>query len=120
MTRWVLAALLLLGSPAAAQPTDPEKPLLPRITPDCRKSPADEIVVCGSRDERSPFRLPPPPAAFDWKGTVNSVSRERNDLFDQGETGIGSCSNVGPGGPFGCTFKNWKHRDQQRGTRRNR
>jgi hypothetical protein len=100
---------------AAAQVVDPEKPLLPRITPDCRKPDPNEIVVCGSRDERSPYRLPPPPPpVFDWRGSAPSVSRERNGLFDVGETGIGSCSNVGPGGPFGCTFKQWKHQEQQR------
>jgi len=111
----ILIAAAALPLPAAAQQIDPEKPLLPRITPDCRRPDPNEIVVCGERDARSPYRLPPPPPPiFDWKGSTPSVSRERNALFDVGETGIGSCSNVGPGGPIGCTFKQWKHREQQR------
>jgi hypothetical protein len=117
----MLTALLLLPVPAAAQQIDLERPLLPRITPDCGKPNPEEIIVCGERDARSPYRLPaPPPAVFDWKGSVASVSRERNDLFDQGETGIGSCSNVGPGGAIGCTFKQWKHREQQQRSRKYR
>jgi len=117
--RLVLSLAAASPAAAAAQEVDSEKPLLPRITPDCRKPDPNEIVVCGDRGERSPYRLPPPPPpVFDWRSATPGVSRERNALFDVGETGIGSCSNVGPGGPFGCTFKQWKHREQQRRSRK--
>ena len=105
---------IYLDSPASAQ-ADPGvqgPPSPPKIIRDCRNVPKDEIVVCGTQ-ERSPYRLPEPSPRFDPQGGVDSVSRERNNLFDVGETGIGSCSNVGPGGPFGCTFKQWKHKEQQ-------
>ena len=111
-------ALLLVGllpaAPAAA-PADPEvqgPPAPPKIIPTCRSG-SKEIVVCG-RQQRSPYRLPEPAPGFDPDGGVDSVSRERNALYDVDETGIGSCSNVGPGGSFGCTFKRWKHDEQQR------
>ena len=111
----LLLSALVPAGPASAQ-ADPEAqgpPSPPKIIPDCRRSGSNEVVVCG-RQERSPYRLPEPPPGFDPDGGVDSVSRERNALFDVGETGIGSCSNVGPGGSFGCTFKRWKHDQQQR------
>ena len=111
----LLLSVLVPAGPAAAQaePDFQGPPAPPKIIPDCRRSGSGEIVVCG-RKERSPYRLPEPPPGFDPDGGVDSVSRERNALFDVGETGIGSCSNVGPGGSFGCTFKRWKHEEQQR------
>ena len=111
----LLLSALVPAGPARAQ-ADPEvqgPPSPPKIVPNCRRSGSNEIVVCGKR-ERSPYRLPEPPPGFDPDGGVDSVSRERNALFDVGESGIGSCSNVGPGGSFGCTFKRWKHDQQQR------
>ncbi len=110
----LLSALVPAGpAPAQADPEVQGPPSPPKIIPDCRRSGGNEIVVCG-KQERSPYRLPEPPPGFDPDGGVDSVSRERNALFDVDETGIGSCSNVGPGGSFGCTFKRWKHDQQQR------
>ncbi len=101
------------GEAVAQRSPDTEAaPELPRILPKCRSVGGEEIVVCG-RPRRSPYRLPEPPAGFDPEAGVASVSRERNALFDVGESGIGSCSNSGPGGPFGCSFKKWKHAEQQ-------
>ena len=111
----LLLSALVPAGPASAQ-ADPEvqgPPSPPKIIPDCRRSGSNEIVVCG-RQERSLYRLPEPPPGFDPNGGVDSVSRERNALFDVDETGIGSCSSVGPGGYFGCSFKRWKHEEQQR------
>jgi hypothetical protein len=115
LTHSLIAVLLALSAPSAA-PVQPDAEAegaieLPRIIPKCRIG-GEEIVVCG-RPLRSPYRLPEPPPGFDPGAGVSSVSRERNALFDVGETGIGSCSNVGAGGPFGCTFKQWKHAEQQ-------
>lgn len=44
-----LALLLQLAADAPAQV---------RLTPDCRATRSDEIVVCGDRNARSPYRLP--------------------------------------------------------------
>lgn len=111
----VIAFLLLAAAapPAPPAPAPAPVPATPKIVPDCRQR-ADDIVVCGTRGERSPYRLPPQHEGFDPEGSVPSVARERHKLYEVGETGIGSCSNVGPGGWTGCQFKTWKEGRQQR------
>jgi len=108
------AALALGGAQAAAQAPKPAPvPPAPKIVPDCRGG-GQDIVVCGRRGERSPYRLPPQPEGFDPDGPVSSVSRERHRLYEAGGTGIGSCTNVGPGGWTGCDFLHWKDEHHQR------
>jgi len=104
---------LFIPAPLLAQAPAPVAPA-PTIVPDCVKQQAQDIVVCGRRGERSPFRLPPQPEGFDPDGPLSSVSRERHRLYEVGDTGIGSCSNVGPGGWTGCDFKHWRDEHHQR------
>jgi hypothetical protein len=40
---------------------------------------------------------------------------ERMGWVSEGDTGIGSCSPVGPGGFTGCHVKAWKRTLQQKG-----
>lgn len=120
---WMLtggAALLLFPVSAGAQPQaltpHPSDPLRVQVlTPDCENARGDEIVVCGRRDEpRSRYRLPEEPdRGFDPEGPYESVSRERNGLFDVGASGIGSCSNVGPGGWTGCSANAFRRQIEQ-------
>jgi len=99
-------------------------PIVPALDRPCRQptgSEADEdIVVCGRRQEerRSPYRIPAPPDRFDPATDVDSVSRERNGMLDYGDSGIHSCSTVGPGGYTGCTFKQWKADREQFGRKK--
>lgn len=99
---------------------EPLQALTPRIVQDCAsearqaRERGEEIVVCGDREVRSPYRLPPS-QRFDPAGSVDSVSRERHRLYEQGESGIGSCSTVGPGGWTGCMSKRWKEAREQWG-----
>jgi hypothetical protein len=87
-----------------------------RIVPRCdRSADADEVVVCGRRNEAERYRLPIRPEGFDKNGTIPSVSRERHRLYEVGETGLYSCSNVGPGGYTGCGLKNFKAKLEQHG-----
>jgi hypothetical protein len=44
---------------------------------------------------------------------MESVSRERHKLMEVGDTGIHSCSVVGPGGWTGCDLKVIKRAEQQ-------
>ena len=116
--RWLPAAGLLLAglsTPGAAQVVYEAPRVLPTLDKAC-KSDEEEIVVCGRREEpRSPYRLPEPPPRFDAGGNDESVSRDRHGLYEQGDTGIHSCSTVGPGGYSGCTFRKWKESDEQWG-----
>ncbi len=116
------AALLLLAAPAWGQtpPALPPPPpvldldfsVVPRACPEGE----DEIVVCGRRPERSPYRIPEQPDRFDPHGPVMSVSRERNALSRGAtETGMMTCTNVGPYGWMGCAFNAWRDAREQHG-----
>jgi hypothetical protein len=111
--------MLLFGSSAAlAQAQQQDELVVPklRILPEeCdSKRPAEDIVVCGTR-ERSPYRLPKVKDGFDPKGPVDSVGRERVRLMQGDESGIGSCSNRGPGGMTGCWLQDVKNKRLQHG-----
>ena len=106
---WLLkggGALILLPVAAGAQTSAPADPLrIQVLNRDCEGARGDEILVCGNRGERSsPFRLPEEPDnGYDPRGTMESVSEERNAMTEHGaRTGPGSCSTVGPGGAYGC------------------
>lgn len=81
---------------------------------ECRQpGEADEVVVCGRRETLKRYQVTDPEAPFDPNGPVDSVARERSRWVDQGDTGTGSCSAVGPGGWTGCKLKEWKRARQQ-------
>jgi hypothetical protein len=100
---------------APAQAVADAPAILPIVDKPCVTS-EENIVVCGRREpRRSPYRLAEPPPRFDAGEGTASASRERNSLLEHGDTGIHSCSTVGPGGYTGCTFKAWKQSDEQWG-----
>jgi hypothetical protein len=110
---WI--AFLLLLQPVERRPAIET----PRLVPDgrCRRASEnlseDELVVCGRRVEPERYRLPIRPDGFDKKGPIDSVSRERHRLIQEGDAGIGSCSTVGAGGFTGCFHINTKRRCEQ-------
>ncbi|HEY7808953.1 MAG TPA: hypothetical protein VIA98_01075 [Allosphingosinicella sp.] len=111
-------ATSLPSVPASAQTVTQPGSILSEIEKPCISGGAEgeEVVVCGRRDKpRSPYRIPEPPPRFDAGGNDLSVSRERHQLYEQGDVGIHSCTAVGPGGMTGCVFKKWKNGDEQWG-----
>ncbi len=109
----MLGALLLLAMAAQAEPNSTTL-TTPRIVPRCETDGAGEdIVVCGRRDRDEQYRLPIRPNGFDKKGPIDSVSRERNRLIQEGDSGVGSCSTTGPGGASGCFAKGVRRRCEQ-------
>ena len=84
------------------------------VIPKCEPGPGGEIVVCGRRNEAEKYRLPIRPQGFDASGPVDSVSRERHRLIQEGDSGVGSCSTSGPGGWTGCFHQQRKRQCQQK------
>ena len=107
--------LLFIASAALAQ-GEPESAKLRIVKDECAAAgPAEDIVVCGSRERNSPYRLPKLNDRFDPNGPVDSVGRERVRLMQGDESGIGSCSNRGPGGMTGCWLQGVKDKRLQHG-----
>ncbi|MDQ3079559.1 MAG: hypothetical protein M3R03_06125 [Pseudomonadota bacterium] len=67
-----------------------------------RTADPDDIVVCGRRGVNERYRMPGRDAPFDPSRDIMSVAREHDSWGEGGETGIGSCGPVGPGGHTGC------------------
>lgn len=111
-----IAVMLLFVASACLAQADPETVKF-RITKDecAAGAAADSIVVCGSRERNSPYRLPKLNDRFDPNGPVDSVGRERVRLMQGDESGIGSCSNRGPGGMTGCWLQDVKNKRLQNG-----
>jgi hypothetical protein len=108
---WAGTVLILVGGGTArAQPESGVTPQPVRIVPRCDPLSEGEILVCGDAER---YRLPIRPDRFDPKGAVDSVSRERHRLMDEADQGVGTCSNIGPGGFSGCFHRDVKRRCKQ-------
>jgi hypothetical protein len=83
---------------------------------ECRlREDEDAITVCGRRDQQKRYQVTDPAAPYDPEGLVKGVMTERMGWISEGDTGIDSCSPVGPGGFTGCHVKAWKRTLQQKG-----
>jgi len=115
------AGLAALPSPAAAQSqTVPE--IVVYGTDPCPRATDDTVVICRRLPEGMRYRLPEqyrPGATYQEKQSWTNKARA---LSTVGNTGIGSCTAVGPGGYTGCLTqeieqaKQTRKQDDQAGT----
>lgn len=63
---------------------------------------SDEIVVCQRRPERERYRIPEVFRDGQRLRDGESWASRAESIEDEGETGIGSCSAIGPAGHTGC------------------
>ncbi|WP_300973707.1 hypothetical protein [Sphingomonas sp. LHG3406-1] len=83
---------------------------------ECRqRDGGDAITVCGRREQRNFYQVTDPAAPYDPKGNVKGVMTERMGWISEGDSGIGSCSNIGPFAGTGCFEKAWRRTLQQKG-----
>jgi hypothetical protein len=79
-----------------------------------REEKEEAITVCGRRD-RQRYQVTDPNAPYDPGGNVRGVMTERMGLISEGDSGIGSCSAIGPSAGTGCFVKEWRKALQQKG-----
>ena len=98
----VLAAgLAVVPAPVAAQ-TQTVGEIVVYGTDPCPRATDDTVVICRRLPEAMRYRLPEqyrPGATFQEKQSWTNKARAVSNL---GNTGIGSCTAVGPGGYTGC------------------
>lgn len=100
------AAAGALALPADAQTTPQRtREIIVFGTDPCPRATDDEVVVCARRPEKDRYRLPealrptgPPQLSQSWANRAKA-------LTTVGQTGPGTCSNVGPGGTTGCALE---------------
>lgn len=102
----VACSMVVAAAPASAQNAPLRtKEIIVFGNDPCPRSTDDEVVVCARRPESERYRLPealrpagPPQLSQSW--AVRGKALER-----AGQTGPGTCSNVGPGGTLGCALQ---------------
>lgn len=101
----LLAAAALGAVPAAAQPVEDQRRQVRQVivygNDPCPPERGDEIVVCARRPESERYRLPPETQAPNPTDSRSALDRQK-DIREATNTGIDSCSPVGPGGQTGC------------------
>lgn len=122
MALWALLLLQAAAPAGTTLPVDYMAEAAKRFEPAGRCEPPpssdsidgeEQLLVCGRRSASDRFRLLPARDGFDPSGPIDSVSRERHKLIQEGDAGVGSCSTVGAGGWTGCFHRDVKRRCQQ-------
>jgi hypothetical protein len=94
-----------LPAPAAAQ----SKPNIAEIivygNDPCPRSTDDQVVVCARRPETERYRIAPKLRQSGTPQQMESWAVRSKSLETAGDTGINSCSPVGPAGYTGCLQK---------------
>ena len=101
------AAALAAALAAGAAPAQTDDRRATRIIaygndPCPRVTAGDEIVVCVRRPERDRYRIPEEYREGQRLRDGESWAARAESVEDEGQTGIGSCSAVGPAGFTGC------------------
>ena len=111
-TLFSAAALVGIAAGLAALPASATAQAQPRVneiivygTDPCPRSTDDEVVVCARKPESERYRIP---EALREGGSLQSRTAwaERARVLETvSDTGINSCSPVGPAGYTGCTVE---------------
>jgi len=97
----VVGGLAPLATPAAAQQGTSAEVVVYGNDP-CPRSTDDQVVVCSRRPETERYRLPKNQQLQGTRQQRQSWAKKSQQLMTVGNTGVGSCSAVGPGGREGC------------------
>ena len=124
--RYIILLAAALAAPAAAQSVGPANPNAPVIKPVAgpgemsreapvngvltiygnQRCPTDksgnEVVVCVRRSAAEQFRVPKELRNFKVTPQNESWAKQQGVALATGQSGIGSCSTIGPGGGIGC------------------
>jgi hypothetical protein len=90
-----------LATPAVAQQSTTAEVVVYGNDP-CPRSTDDQVVVCSRRPETERYRLPKNQQLQGTRQQRQSWAKKSQQLMTVGNTGVGSCSAVGPGGREGC------------------
>jgi hypothetical protein len=107
------AGLAMLPAPAAAQQGNIAEIIVYGTDP-CPRSTDDQVVVCARRPETERYRIPQKYRPTGTRQQNESWAVRSKALETVGDTGINSCSPVGPGGFTGCEIQVIKEARQQR------
>jgi hypothetical protein len=103
-----------LPAPAAAQAQPNVAEIIVYGSDPCPRSTDDQVVVCARRPEAERYRIPPNMRQSGTPQQMQSWAVRSKNLETAGNTGINSCSPVGPAGYTGCLEKLIKEARGQR------
>jgi len=96
-----IAGLAAIPAPADSQAGNVAEIVVYGNDP-CPRSTDDQVVVCSRRPETERYRLPKNQQLQGTRQQRQSWAKKSQQLMTVGNTGVGSCSAVGPGGREGC------------------
>jgi len=98
------AGSLAVPAPAVAQQNAIAEIIVYGNDP-CPRSTDDQVVVCARRPEAERYRLPQTMRPSGTRQQGQSWAERSKSLETVGQTGINSCSPVGPAGYTGCLMQ---------------
>jgi hypothetical protein len=79
----------------------------------CPRSTESTVVVCRHAPENQRYRLPQAMRESGTRQQRQSWANKSYQIMNAGNTGIGSCSAVGPGGSTGCLIQEIRRSKQE-------
>ncbi len=107
------AGFAALAAPAAAQQSSVAEIIVYGNDP-CPRSTDDQVVVCARRPESERYRIPERLRPGGTRQQTQAWANKAKVLETVGDTGINSCSPVGPGGYTGCLTQVIRQAREQR------
>lgn len=107
------AGFAALPAPAAAQQSSVAEIIVYGNDP-CPRSTDDQVVVCARRPESERYRIPERLRPGGTRQQTEAWANKARVLETVGDTGINSCSPVGPGGYTGCLTQVIRQAREQR------
>jgi hypothetical protein len=108
-----LTGLAALPAPALAQQTGVAEVIVYGSDP-CPRSTDDQVVVCARRPEGDRYRIPERLRPSGTRQQTEAWANKARTIETVGNTGINSCSPVGPGGYTGCLTQVIREAREQR------
>jgi hypothetical protein len=103
-----------LPAPASGQAQQSVAEIIVYGTDPCPRSTDDKIVVCSRRPESERYRIPEKYRPSGTRQQTEAWATKTKVLETVGDTGINSCSPVGPAGYTGCLTQVIKQAREQR------